>query len=58
VSTPNNIPGWPRDEQAVAWLRACLRAVRAGNTQMVELAQAELRRLGVDVRTVDKENRA
>lgn len=44
------LPGFGRDEQAVAWLRALLRGVRSGDARMVALAQAELRALGIEVR--------
>jgi hypothetical protein len=43
-------PGWSRDEQASAWLKALLRAVRAGDERLVALAQAELRALGLELK--------
>ena len=46
------LPGWPRGERAVAWLRAWLGAMRTGDARLVALATAELRRLGVEVRAV------
>lgn len=49
-AVPGEYPGWPRDEQAVAWLRAWLRGTRSGDAKLVALAQAELRALGVEVR--------
>jgi len=58
MTTPRTYPGWPADEQAVAWLRALLRGVRAGDQRLVALATVELRALGVEVRAVDGEVRA
>jgi len=58
MTAARTYPGWPRDEQAVAWLRALLRGVRAGDERLVALAQAELRALGLEVRAVDGEVRA
>ena len=46
------IPGWPRDEQTLAWLRAWLGALRAGDARLAALATAALRRLGVEMRAV------
>lgn len=52
MTSPRDLQVWPHDEEAVAWLRALLRGVRAGDARLVELATAELRPLGVDVRAV------
>jgi hypothetical protein len=43
--------------RAVAWFQAWCRARRSGDARLLELAQAELRRLGVEVRAVPGEVR-
>lgn len=52
MTAARDLPAWPRDEQAVAWLRSWLRGQRSGHARLAALATAELRRLGVEVRAV------
>jgi len=50
VTGPRPITGWSLHAQQVAWFEAWLRAVRSHKGTSAAIAQAELLRLGVEVR--------
>lgn len=57
MSTTRPIAGWSPHAQQVAWFEAWLRAVRSNSPEAAALAQAELRRLGVEVRPITAQAR-
>ncbi len=45
-------PGYPTDEQRVAWFRQVLVALARGDVHLLRVAQRELRWLGIEVAPV------